>query len=49
MPVRKEWYIVFTLKAFPGQPFTMSGNEDKDFGFEAFSEQLNSNPVKRYE
>jgi hypothetical protein len=48
-PVRKEWWVVFTLKAFPGEPLNVHGNEDKDFSFEAFSDELNSGAVRRYE
>lgn len=48
-PLRKEWYVVFTLKAFPEEPFTVQGNEDEDFSFQAFSEELNAGEVRRYD
>ncbi len=48
-PVRKEWYIVFSLKAFPEQPLNLRGNEDQDVSFEAFQDYVNSGGVKRYE
>lgn len=48
-PVRKEWFIVFSLKAFPEQPLNLRGNEDQDVSFEAFQDYVNSGGVKRYE
>ncbi len=48
-PLRKEWYVVFTLKAFPEEPFTVKGNEAEDFSFQAFSEELNAGEIRRYE
>lgn len=48
-PVRKEWFIVFSLKAFPEQPLNLRGNEDQDIAFQAFSDYLGTEAVKRYE
>ncbi|MDR2431364.1 MAG: hypothetical protein LBD99_03820 [Candidatus Margulisbacteria bacterium] len=48
-PARKEWYVVFTLKAFPAQDFKLSGNEDNEFNFDAFSDTLKATDVRRYE
>ncbi len=47
-PVRKEWYIVFTLKAFPQEPLNVGGNEDTNVGFHAFEETVNATEVTRY-
>jgi hypothetical protein len=48
-PLRKEWYVVFSLKAFPEQEFKLTGNEDNEFNFDAFSDALNATEVRRYE
>ncbi|MDR1997266.1 MAG: hypothetical protein LBQ83_02960 [Candidatus Margulisbacteria bacterium] len=48
-PARKEWYVVFTLKAFPQQEFKLTGNEDNEFNFDAFSDTLRATDVRRYD
>ncbi|GBR75543.1 hypothetical protein NO2_0206 [Candidatus Termititenax persephonae] len=48
-PLRKEWYVVFSLKAFPEQEFKLTGNEDNEFNFDAFSDTLSATEVRRYE
>jgi hypothetical protein len=48
-PLRKEWFVVFSLKAFPEQEFKLTGNEDDEFSFDAFSDTLSATEVRRYE